>query len=72
MMDEEVKRLRYQVTVVFDVDAENAEEARGAVESLCEFATEDADDPPVAFVRVLEVIRDEANDPKPQEDDDDA
>jgi hypothetical protein len=71
MTDEEVTLLRYRVTVVFEVDAENAEEARGAVESICEFATEDADDPSVGFVRVLEVIRDEANDPKPQENDDD-
>jgi hypothetical protein len=71
-MDEEATPRRYRVTVVFDVDAENAEEARAAVESICEFATEDTDDPPVAFGRVLEVIRDEANDPEPQENDDDA
>lgn len=58
---DEVELRRFRVVAEFEVDAEDAGHARGEVAGICEVATEDADDPPVTFSRVLQVIRVGAN-----------
>jgi hypothetical protein len=50
-----------EVELRLEVDAEDAEHARGEVAAIGEVATEDADDPPVAFSGVVQVIRVGAN-----------